>query len=183
MAGPGLVPQVLVASKKTGTQIASFTTFTRVINDEDVVPISAPWMNTGMYLHIDALFGISNIITSTPTFQFQVKLGGQVVWTSDALTTKSTASSLLPCELDIKLRLDSIGKTSAAKVIGNGRFFCAAFNPTSGLLQAATPAVGTGFGSTADDGSANLDFGLVCSASNASNAAICYRYIVTMPQY
>ena len=183
MAGPTLVPQVLVASKSTAAQIASFTTFTRVINDVDVVPIGPPWMNTGMHLRIEALLGISNVVTAVPTFQFQVKIGGVVAWTSDALTTKSTASSLLPCELDIKLRLDSIGKTSAAKVIGNGRFFCAAFNPTSGLLQAATPAVGTGFGSTADDGSASLDFGLVCSASNASNAAICYRYVVTMDQY
>lgn len=183
MAGPTLIPQSLVASKSTAAQIQSFTAYTRVIRDEDVYPIGAPWLNVGCYLQIEGLLGISNVITGVPTFQFQVKIGGVVAWTSDALATKATASSLLPCEFDIKLRLDSIGKTNAAKVIGNGRFFCAAFNPTSGLFQAATPAVGTGFGSTADDGSASVELGLVCSASASGNAAICYRYLLSMPQY
>jgi len=183
MAGPTLLVQSLVGQKKAGPAVASFTTFTRIINDEDVVPIGAPFMNTGLYLHIKALINVSNVVTTTPTFQFQVKLGGVVAWTSDALTTKATASAALPMWFDLSLRLDSIGKTNAAKVIGSGLFYCAAFNPTNGLLQAASLAVGTGFGSTADDGSANLDFGAVCSASNASNALQVMLYEAWLSQY
>lgn len=183
MSGPTLVPQVLVAQRQAGVSIASFMTFTRMIRDEDVVPIGAPWMNTGMLLDIEMLVNVSNVITAVPTFQFQVKLGGIVVWTSDALPTKATASVALSAYLKIQLRVDSVGKTAAAKVIGNGTFQGAAFNPTFGLLQAGTMAVGTGFGSTADDGSANLDIGAVCSASNASNALQVMTYSATLKQY
>lgn len=183
MAGPSQVPMVLASSKKTGTSFASFTTAKSVINAEDVVPFSAPWMNVGMQLNIRALLGISNVVTAVPTFTFQVMIGSIVVWASDAISTKSTASSALPCWLDIDLRLDSIGATNAAKFIGNGVYQCGAFNPTSGILQAATPAVGTGFGSTAADGAGNLDFWVGCSASNASNAVIVYEYRATLNQY
>jgi hypothetical protein len=183
MAGPTLMPQVLVAQRQAGVSVASFTTFTRIIRDEDVVPISAPWMNIGMLLEIEIQVNVSNVVTAVPTFQFQVKLGGIVAWTSDALPTKATASAALPAILRMSLRVDSIGKTNAAKVIGNGTFQGAAFNPTSGLLQAGSLAVGTGFGSTADDGSANLDIGAVCSASNASNALQVMTYRAMLSQY
>lgn len=183
MSGPALIPQVLVAQRKVGPSLASFTTFTRAINDEDVVPISPPWMALGMCLEFDILANVGNVVTAVPTFQLQIKIGGVVAWQSDALSTKSTASSALPAVFNIKLRLDSIGKTNAAKVIGSGTYYGSAFNPTNGLLQAASMAVGTGFGSTADDGSASVDFGVVCSASNASNTWQTIFYRVMMSQY
>lgn len=183
MSGPSLPVLALVAQRKAGPSLASFTTFTRMINDEDVVPIQAPWIALGMCIEAEFLLNVSNVITGVPTFQFQCKLGGVVVWQSDALPTKATASAALPAAFDVKLRMDSIGKTSAAKVIGSGRFAGAAFNPTSGMLQAASLAVGTGFGSTADDGSASLDWGVVCSASNASNAIQVMYYRAVLTQY
>lgn len=183
MAGPTLLLQSIVGQKAAGPAIASFTTFTRIIRDEDVVPIGAPFINTGLYLHIKALINVSNVVTAVPTFQFQVKLGGVVAWTSDALPTKATASAALPMWFDLSLRMDSIGKTTAAKVIGNGLFYGAAFNPTSGLLQAASLAVGTGFGTTADDAACSVDFGAVCSASNASNALQVMLYEAWLSQY
>jgi hypothetical protein len=185
MSGPTLLPQVLVAHRKAGggPSIASFTTFTRLLQDEDVVPISAPFPALGMCLVIEALLNVSNVVTGVPTYQFQVKLGGVVAWTSDALPTKATASAALPAYLKIMLRFDSIGKTNAAKVVGSGTFTGAAFNPTSGMLQAGSLAVGTGFGSTADDGACNVDFGAVCSASNASNALQLMYYTESLFQY
>lgn len=183
MSGPTLVPQVLVAQRKAGPALASFTTFTRMINDEDVVPISAPWMALGMCLEAEFLINVGNVVTAVPTFQFQCKIGGVVAWTSDALPTKATVSAALPAKLAIDLRLDSIGKTSAAKVIGSGEFFGAAFNPISGMLQAGSLAVGTGFGSTADDGSASIDWGVVCSAANAANTIQVMYYRLMMTQY
>jgi len=83
----------------------------------------------------------------------------------------------------VQLRLDSIGKTNAAKVIGSGTYSGAAFATTSGMLQAASLAVGTGFGSTADDGSANVEAGVVCSASNAANTWQTMYYRLLMTQY
>lgn len=183
MSGPTILPQVLVAHRKAGPALASFTTFTRMINDEDVVPIGPPWMALGMCLEAEFLLNVGNVVTAVPTFQFQCKLGGVIVWQSDALPTKATASSALPALLRINLRLDSIGKTNAAKVIGSGEFIGAAFNPTSGMLQAASLAVGTGFGSTADDGSAALDWGVVCSASNAANTIQVMYYRAMLTQY
>lgn len=183
MSGPTLLVQVPVAQRKAGPAIASFTTFTRIINDEDVFSISPPWGAVGMCLEFKVLLNVSNVITGVPTFQFQVKIGGIVAWTSDALPTKATASAALPASLEFALRLDSIGKTAAAKVIGSGTFSGAAFNPTSGMLQAASLAVGTGFGTTTDDTAPNVDFGAVCSASNASNALQVMYYGVKMTQY
>lgn len=180
---PVLIPQVLVAQRKAGPPIASFTTFTRIIRDEDVRSIGPDFFVEGLCLEFDLLLNVSNVITAVPTFQFQVKMGGQVAWQSDALPTKATASAALPARLRFALRVDSIGKTPAAKVIGSGDFMGAAFNPTSGMLQAASLAVGTGFGSTVDDGSVNVDVGAVCSASNASNALQVMYYRLAMTQY
>lgn len=183
MAGPTLIPQILVASKKIGTSFASYTTAKRIINDEDALPISAPWMNVGMELRIEGLLAISNVVTAVPTFTLQVNIGSIAVWISDAIACKATASAALPCEFDVKLRLDSIGKTNAAKFIGNGRYYCPAFNVPNGVWQAGTPAVGTGFGSTVDDGSAVLDVFGGWSASNASNAVQVVRYNASLFQY
>lgn len=183
MSGPTLIPQVIIAQRKAGPALASFTTFTRMINDEDVVPFSPPWMALGMCLEAEFLINVGNVVTAVPTFQFQCKLGGVVVWQSDALPTKATVSAALPAKLNVKLRLDSIGKTAAAKMIGSGDFMGAAFNPTSGMLQAASLAVGTGFDSTADGGSASLDWGVVCSASNASNTIQVMYYRALLSQY
>lgn len=183
MSGPTLIPQVLVAQRKAGPALLSFTAYTRMILDEDVVPISAPWMALGMCIESEFLINVGNVVTAVPTFQFQCKLGGQIVWTSDALPTKATLSTALPARLSVRLRVDSIGKTNLAKVIGSGDFVGAAFNPTSGMLQAASLAVGTGFGSTADDGSANLEWGVVCSASNAANTIQVIYYRSMLSQY
>lgn len=183
MSGPALIPQVLVAQKKAGTSFASFTTAKSIINPEDVVPISAPWMQVGLQLEIYGLLAMSNVVTTQPTWTLSVNIGATAVFTADTFTSKSTASSALPFEFEIKLRLDSIGATSAAKFIGNGRYNCAAFTVTQGLLQAATPAVGTGFGSTAGDGSANIDLFMACQTSNASNAVQVFNYRVLMTQY
>jgi len=78
MSGPTLIPQVLVAQRKAGPALASFTSYTRIINDEDVVPISPPWMAVGMCLEFDILANVGNVVTAQPTFQLQIKIGGVV---------------------------------------------------------------------------------------------------------
>jgi hypothetical protein len=145
MAGIAQFSQVLACQKAAGTLFNTYTTAKTVINQTELVPFPANFIDTGSLLRITAYGGISNVVTAQPTFTFQVMVGSVAAWSSGALTTNTTANTLLPFRLQVDLRADSIGTGTTAKLIGGGTINCAALVNTSACVPVASPAVGTGF--------------------------------------
>ncbi len=177
MAGTPFIPQVLTSQDTAGTLFNSYTTAKTVINQDNLVPMPGNYLKKGSKFRIRVMGGISNVVTAQPTFTFQVMMGSIAAWSSGAITTNTTANTLLPFTLDIELRVDSIGTGTTAKLIGTGTLHCAAFASGSTAISVpiASPAVGTGFDSTI----ANiLDFWVGISASQSGNAVQIYDYTV-----
>lgn len=177
MSGLPFFSQVLTSQKAAGSAKASFTTAASAINATEIIPIPANYLTVGTKLRIRVMAALSNVVTATPTFTFQVMMGSVIAWTSGPITTNTSANSGLPLTLDIELRVDSIGSGTTAKFMGVGKLMCAAFASGSTAINVptSTPAVGTGFDSTVAN---NLDFYVACSASNASNAITIQDYTV-----
>lgn len=179
MAGDPFFTQVLVQQVAAGTLKNSFTTAATVINPTELLTLPPNFLKTGRKLRVTVEGGISNVVTSQPTFTFQVMMGSVVAFTTGAVTTNTTANTLLPFKLVIELRVDTIGNSTTAKFLGMAKFDCAAMasGSTSCMLPTTSPAVGTGFDSTI----ANiLDFYVACSASASGNAIQVYDYCVEL---
>lgn len=178
MSGVPFFSQVLTQQKAAGTLFNTYTTAKTVINQTELVALPANYLAVGSKLKLRVYGGISNVVTSTPTFTFQVMMGSIVAWSSGVITTNATANTLLPFTLDIELRVDTIGTGTTAKLMGHGTLTCAAFaaGSTAITVPIASPAVGTGFDSTVAN---TLDFWVGISASSASNGVQVYDYKVT----
>lgn len=185
MAGVPQFPQCLTAMSSVGTLFNTYTTAKTVLNATDLVTLSPNYLKIGSTFKIHAAGAISNIVTSQPTFTFQVMMGTIVAWTSGAIATTTTAHTLIPFNLSVDLRVDTIGSGTTAKFLGQGMLNGIMFTVAAGAdsttvvgnfpVPATAPAVGTGFDSTI----ANiLDFWVGISASNAANGVQLYQYDV-----
>lgn len=183
--------QLLRSQHAAGTLFNTYTTAKSVINAQAQLIIPGGFLQIGDMLRIRAAGGLSNIVTSQPTFTFQVMMGPTaniIVHTSQALLTTTTAHTLIPFEYEVLMRLDSEGSGTTAKFLSQamvtGIMFVisgAVGDPTASVASimapATAPAVGTGFDSTV----ANLlDFWVGISASSASNGIQIYQYTVEL---
>lgn len=177
MAGLPFFTQVLACQKAAGTAFNTYTIAKTVINQTELVSLPANFFDVGTRLRITVKGAISNVVTSQPTFTFQVMLGAVAVYSSGAITTNTTANTNIPFTLVIDLRCDTIGTGTTAKFLGIGKFDCTAMasGSTSLTVPTTAPAVGTGFDSTAAQ---TLDFFVGISASNASNGITIWDYCV-----
>jgi hypothetical protein len=186
MAGPATSPLVLSSQSAVGTSFGTFTTAKSVINATDLVTLPSNWFRIGSKLRIKVSGGLSNIVTTPGTVTFQIMMGTIVAWTSGAIQLNATAHTLLPFNLEVTMRVDSIGSGTAAKFLGMGIVNGIMFTNTAAQVDAVNttgefpvpataPAVGTGFDSTI----ANiLDFWTGFSISNSGNAVQIYDYTV-----
>lgn len=185
MSGVPYFSQCLVSQVAAGTLFNTFTTAKSVINATELVALPANYLAVGSKLRIRAMGGLSNIVTTPGTVVFQVMMGTIVVWSSGTLQMTTTANTLTPFELEVNLRLDSIGVTTAAKFMATGKLMAldatigSGANPTvtdtAVVLPVTAPAVGTGFDSTIAN---TLDFWAGFSISNAGNGVQIYDYAV-----
>lgn len=180
----GSVPAILSAQTAVGAAFASFTTAKSVLNGGELVNLPANYFAVGKKLRLKASGALSNIITTPGTVSFQVMIGNVIAWTSGAIQLNAAAHTLLPFTLELDLRCDSIGASTAAKLLGIGTLCGVQFTLTAGqvdgvntasslLVPATAPAVGTGFDSTVAQ---LLDFYVAFSISNAGNAVQIYDY-------
>lgn len=178
--------QCLTSQSHVGTLFNTYTTAKSVINADDLVPLPANYLQIGSKFRIRALGGLSNIVTTPGTVAFQVMIGSIVAWTSGNIQLNATAHTLLPFFLDVTLRVDSIGASTAAKFLGQGILNGIMFTNTAAQtdatnttgcypVPATAPAVGTGFDSTVAN---TLDFWVGFSISNAGNGVQLYDYSV-----
>jgi hypothetical protein len=176
----------LASAQASGTALASFTTSTSLLAGGAAQALYTwppdNWF-IGKMLKINAVVAIGNVVTSQPTFTFNVLFGATTVFTTGALLTSTTAHTALPCWLEILLTCRAVGPT--ANLMGqariDGRPFLDAgatadittLGHPSLLGPESTPAVGNNFNSNA---SQQVDFQVACSASSASNTAQLIQY-------
>ena len=178
--------ELITNQTAAGTLFNTYTTAKTVINAQALVTLPPGYLTIGKMLRVRVQGGISNVVTSQRTFTFQVMLGAIVVHTSGAITTTTTAHTLIPFNYEVLLRVDSVGSGTAAKFLAqgilNGKMWVysgATADVESGVATImcpnTAPAVGTGFDSTI----ANiLDFWVGLSASEATTGIQIYNYMV-----
>jgi|SRR6478735_3484884 len=182
MSGVPQFTQVLQSQKAAGTLFNTYTTAKSVINATELQTLPANYLTVGSKLVVEVYGAISNVVTAAPTFTFQLMVGSAIAWSSGAITTNATANTLLPFTLKGNLRVDSIGTSTSAKLIGGLNFTCAAMasGSTSIVVPVASPAVGAGFDSTI----ANIvDLWVGISASNAGNGVQIYDFDISQKSF
>jgi len=120
--------------------------------------LPANFFELGRQLRIQASGRISSVITTPGTARFDVRLGGTIVWDSQAILLDTVAAHTnVGWFLDVLLTCRAIG--SAANLIGQGQWACEDIlgvpaTAPKGVLTALlpwnqAPAVGANFDSTA----------------------------------
>lgn len=178
--------ETLVVQQAAGTNFTTYTTAKSVINPQALYTLPANYWYIGRKLRIVIKAGVSNIVTTPGTFNFQVKMGSVVAYDSGAMQLNATAHTTLPLWGEIELICRSVGSGTAATLFGLGQFTGIMLTKTAGqtddaqgmqtLLGPATaPGVGTGFDSTI----ANiLDLWVGFSISNSGNGIQIQSYSV-----
>jgi hypothetical protein len=185
MAGVPEFPQVLASQRAVGTLFNTYTTAKTVINATELVTLPPNYLKIGSKLRIKVAGGLSNVVTTPGTVTFQVMMGSIVAASSGAIQMSTTAHTLIPFNLEMVLRTDTIGSGTTAKFLPMGTVNGIMFTVGAGAdsttvvgtfpIPATAPAVGTGFDSTI----ANiLDFWVGFSISNAANGVQIYDYSV-----
>lgn len=173
------------------TQQAAGTLFNGYTTAKTVIPAQALWTMPENYLAVGSRLGvrvqgaISNLVTTPGTIVFQVKVGTVIAFTTGNIQLSSTAHTTIPFWLDIELTCRTIGPTTSATFMGQGRIVSQTVNATAvadgtqthSVLMApnTAPAVGTGFDSTI----ANVvDFWAGFSISDALNGVQIQQYAI-----
>ena len=177
---------VLARQKASGTLFNTYTTAKSMLNADAKLTLPKNFLSAGRYLRVTALMGISNKITSQPSFTFQLMVGAVVAWSSGAVLCDTTAHVIYPAKLVIDVRVDAEGSGTGGKLIAvgelSGKMFVisgAVADPTLGigtfLLPDSGIAQGTGFNFGAEN---VLDFWGGISASDAANGCQVFNYLV-----
>jgi hypothetical protein len=143
-----------------------------------------PFFVVGRRLRIWGAGRLSNIVTTPGTLTLDVRFGAVIAFNGGAMQLSTTAHTTLPFEFEINLTVRAVGNGTSGNVIGSGKVFGQQFSvsgadPTTGhsmlMMPNTTPAVGTGFDSTADT---TLDVFATFSISNLNNALTLHQYEV-----
>lgn len=182
MSNTGWV-ETIATAQASGTNLASFTTAASLLPSQAVHTIATDEWYIGKQLRIVAAGAVSNVVTSQPTYTFNVNFGATTVFTTGAILTSTTAHTTVPWWLEILLTCRAVG--TSANLMGQGWTMSRAWmdsganaditttgHPTL-MVPETTPAVGSNFSSNA---SQSVDLLVACSASNASNAIQLHQY-------
>lgn len=186
MSNQGWV-ECVSSAQVAGPTLASFTTAVSCLPTQARYTIPSDEWFLGKALRVRAAGQISNVVTASPTFTFEFRLGPSsniVAFTTGALVTSTTAHTTLPWWLDIMMTCRSIGGGTSGTLMGQALVSSRAFVDVSGadvtttghptlLAPETAPAVGTGF----DTNVANIaDLFVACQTSNAGNALTLQQY-------
>jgi hypothetical protein len=153
----------------------------------DKITIPPAWLEVGKAMRITLVGDISNIVTTPGTLTLDVRLGSVVAYNGGAMQLSTTAHTTLPFWADMLLTVRAEGQSTSANLIGQGRFTSQALSltavadstttPASLLAPNTTPAVGTGYDSTAAQ---TLDVFATFSIANAGNLIQLQQYVVEL---
>jgi hypothetical protein len=180
--------RTLAAARSDGASLASFTTAVSALPSHARYPMDPADWYEGRLLKITWAGRIGNVVTTQPTFTFEVRLGPTstiTAFTTGALLTSTTAHTTLPIYGEILLTRRALGAGTSANLMGQSWVISRALldlgatadittlgHPTL-IAPETAPAVGTGFDSTIQN---LLDFFVACSASNAANTFQLHQY-------
>lgn len=175
--------EVLITAEAAGANLTASTTATSLLPTGAIYTLPANFFRPGKMLLIRAVGQLGNIVTTPGTLTMDVYLGGSVVaFNGGAMQLSSTAHTALPFWLEILLTCRAIGSGTSANLMGQGIMSGQALSltavadsttsPASLMLPNTTPAVGTGFNSTAAQ---TVDLRATFSLSNA-NAIQLHQY-------
>lgn len=170
----------LIEQQVDGTALHTSSSATSILAPAARFTLPANFFQIGRELRIRAAGRISTLGAAPGTITFDVRLGSVVVFNGGASPTVATSASNLTWVLDILLTCRSIGNGTVATLLGTGTLISAALSATTPimLLPVSSPAVGTGFDSTA---AAVLDLFATWSVSNAANTIRCDQYSLWAP--
>lgn len=178
--------ETIVTQQAAGTLLNTYTTAKSVINPQALFSLPPGFFQVGKMLRIAVTGGLSNIVTTPGTMNFQVKVGNVAAFDTGAVQLNATAHTLLPFWLDILLTCRSVGSGTVATLIGQANLSGIMFTRTAGQTDDAqgmqtiiapqtAPAPGTGFDSTVTN---ILDLWAGFSISNAGNGIQIQQYKV-----
>ena len=179
--------ETLATAQTAGTALSSFTTSASLLPSQALHTLPPDWASyPGRSLLIKAMGAISNVVTTSPTFTFNVVFNPSAspvtVFTSGALVTSTTAHTTLPWYLEIMLTARAVG--GSANLMGQLIVTSRAFVDVSGadvttighptlLGPETTPAVGSNFSANT---SQQVDLQAACQTSAAGNAIQLHQY-------
>ena len=171
--------QTLVTAQVDGTALVNTTTATSLLPTAAKFVLPSNLFQIGTKLALRASGRISSAGSSPGTFTWDVRFGSTVVFNGGASGILAVSGSNLTWDLDVTLTCRSIGSTTTATVIGTGKVLSAIFAAATPvlLLPASSPAIGTGFDSTA---SQTVDLFGTWSVANASNTIAVHQYELTL---
>jgi len=186
LGGLGYV-KTLAALRSDGPARASFTTAVTALNEHARVSIDPSSWYEGRVLRCNWHGRISNVVTASPTFTFEFRVGPTSnieAFTTGALVTSTTAHTTVPIIGEFTLTCQALGAGTTAKLMGQGWVASRAIVDVSGadvtttghpilLAPETTPAQGTGFDSTVQN---VADLFVACQTSAAGNAFQMHQY-------
>lgn len=167
--------QTLITSQVDGTALTNTTTATSLLPGAAKFVLPANLFQIGTKLRVKAAGKISTAAAGPGTFTLDLRFGSVVVFNGGASGTLATSASNVTWDLEMDLICRSIGASTSATMLGNGRLITAALSTSTPiqLLPATSPAAGTGFDSTA---SQTVDLFGTWSVASASNTITLNNY-------
>lgn len=151
--------EILAVQKVVGPNLTASNAATSIMDPPFKVILPAGFFSVGKALKLFVTGQLGNIVTTPGTLTIDFRLGAVIVWTSGAMQLSSTAHTALPFWLDVALTCRAIGNSTNANLAGQGRMTAQSLSltavadstttPATLLLPNTTPAVGTGFDSSA----------------------------------
>lgn len=176
--------ETLVAAQGDGTQILNSTTAASIIPASAKITLPNNWFQIGRVLRVTLHGRMSNVVTTPGTFTLDVRVGAVIAFTSQAIPLNIVAKTDLPWFSQIILTCRSIGASTSATLMGSGFWLAENYVgsplPATGgagivVIPNTTPAVGTGFDSTAAN---TIDVFGKFSVSTATTSLTLHQYIL-----
>lgn len=169
--------ETLVSAQVDGTALTNTTTATSIIPPHAKFTVPAGFFAVGKVLRVNLWGRISNAASAALTLD--IRFGSTVVFNGGSMTLNATSKSNVSWRAIMMLTCRSVGQSTSATMLGTGDFCSeAALSSAAGtandmMMPASSPAVGTGFDSTAAQA---VDVFATWGAASASNSIQVHQY-------
>ena len=172
-------------SAVAGPNLSNTTTATSIIPTSAKITLPNNYLAVGKILRLTLAGQLSNLVTTPGTLTLDCRIGGVIAFNGAAMQMSSTAHTTLPFWAQIMLTVRASGSSTSGNIMGQGIITSQALSltavadstttPATLLFPNTTPAVGTGYDSTAAN---TLDVFATFSIANAANAIQVLQYMV-----
>lgn len=185
--GSSIYRQPLITMQADGAAVGNTTTPTSLLLGQGKFTMPANTIDViGKVFKVTAAGRVSNIVTTPGTLTLDLRLGAVIAANGGAMALNIVAKTNVPWYLEWYLTARSVGSSTVATLMHQGKWYSesviGAALPSAGgcgvhLLPNATPAVGTGFDSTAAQ---QIDLFATWSIANAGNTITCHQFMVEL---